>query len=126
MKKRCFYLFITIISVISLYAQDIVYKELSVQRYTLLADDYPANEKICFTGVTLWSDFHWNSVTVTGKGLVQFKASMSNDALNWLLDYSEKDYYWFHNKVNIYGITLAEKEGDSVNKKFRIEKIELQ
>lgn len=126
MKKKFFCLFVAIISVIFLYAQDIAYKELSVQRYKLLADDYPANERICFTGVTLWTDFNVNSVDILGEGLTDFHASMSNNALIWLLDYSEKDRYWFHKKMNVYGITLEEKEGSTANKKFRIEKIELQ
>ena len=126
MKKLFLCFLVGFVSVISLHAQDSAYKELSVQRYNIVADEYPANERICFTKVNLWSNFDENCVRVDGANGSCFFASMSNEALNWLLDYSEKDPRWSLRYLNIYGITLEKKEGSTINKRFRIEKIELR
>lgn len=54
-----------------------------------------------------------------------FFASMSDEATNWLLDYSETDSKWDLRYLNIYGVILKEAEGEKIlNDKFRIEKIE--
>lgn len=42
------------------------YREISIQRYNLQKNSFPAGERFCLKRVTLWTDFNKNCVSVAG------------------------------------------------------------
>lgn len=120
-KKITFIMLLSTVLAVSVFADDfntLECKEISAKRLEIQVESY-LMKKIVIKDICINSIVDKNTVYFSQNGSAYF-ANISDSAMDWLLDYMEKDSRWSSRRLNIYGICIKGKYDSFIH----IEKIE--